>query len=123
MERERGTLRKTLTRKPEMIFALVNLVATGAAVFCCRSQVSSREGWPAVIVGSALSSLATLGGIVYADSAIHSFFLGLAVSVAAVTSACSSVSLSSILALPSYYRFSLHILSMVLLLETIERRQ
>jgi hypothetical protein len=80
MERERGTLRRTLPRRPDVILGIANVFATGVAVLCCRSQVHSREGWPALVVGAALSSLAAIAGIVYADSAIHSLFLGLAVS-------------------------------------------
>lgn len=87
VERERGTLRKTLPRHPEYLFALFHFCSTGVAVLCCRSQPSVREAWPALIVGSALSSLATIGGIVYADSAVHSFLLGLAVSRLAVIGA------------------------------------
>jgi hypothetical protein len=80
VERERGTLSKTLPKRPEIIFALVHLAATGASTLCCYSLVETRQEWPALVVGSALSSLATIGGIVYADSAIHALFLGLAVS-------------------------------------------
>lgn len=80
VERERGTLRRTLPRRPDVIFGIANVLAAGAAVLCCRSQVHSHEGWPALVVGAALSSLAVIVGIVYADSALHSFFLGLAVS-------------------------------------------
>lgn len=79
IERERGTLSKTLPRRTEVIFALVNCAATGAAVLCCHSLVTTRKDWACLVAGSALSSLATIGGIVYADSAIHSLFLGLAV--------------------------------------------
>ena len=80
MERERGTLRRTLPRRPDVIFGIANVFAASVAVYCCRLQVHSLEGWPALVVAAALSSLSVIVGIVYVDSAIHSLFLGLAVS-------------------------------------------
>lgn len=81
VERERGTLSKTLPKHPEVIIAICHFAATGASILCCHSLIDSRKEWPALVVGSALSSLASIGGIVYADSAIHSLLLGLCVSV------------------------------------------
>ena len=80
MERERGTLNKTLPKHAEVIIAISHFAATGASILCCHSLIDSRQEWPALVVGSALSSLATIGGIVYADSAIHSMLLGICVS-------------------------------------------
>lgn len=82
VDRERGIPRVTASRRPDVIFGIANVFCTGAAVLCCRSQVHSRVDWPALVVGAALGSLATLAGIAYADSGIHSFFLGLAVRTA-----------------------------------------
>jgi hypothetical protein len=73
VDREGGTHRVTAPRRPAVIFGIANVFCTGAAVLC------SRKDWPALVVGAALGSLATLAGIDYADSCIHSFFLGLAV--------------------------------------------
>jgi hypothetical protein len=81
VERERGTLSKTLPKHPEVIIAICHFAATCASmILCCHSLIDSRKEWPALVVGSALSSLASIGGIVYADSAIHSLLLGLCVS-------------------------------------------
>jgi hypothetical protein len=80
VERERGTLSKTLPKHPEVVIAICHFAATGASILCCHSLIDSRKEWPALVVGSALSSLASIGGIIYADSAIHSLLLGLCVS-------------------------------------------
>lgn len=92
VERERGTPNKTLLRRPGVIFGIANVVSTAATVYCCRSQVGVQLDWLIIIVGSFLSSLATIGGIAFADASEHSLFLGLAVRFLAwfLRASCSS---------------------------------
>lgn len=125
-ERERGTLSKTLPKRPDVIFGIANLVGTAASVYCCRSQLSSPDSWPSVVSGSALGSLATIAGIAYSDSSVHSLFLGVAVSIPELLNVALFLQYDQYLSLFLYLllsRFSLHTSLMVLPLEkTLWRR-
>ena len=90
--RERGTLKRTLPRRPIFVVLFVGLVASILAaqlsVYSCSmtdsptdetSHLIHREKWVMYFATACLGSMETLVGILLGDSMSQSFALGIAV--------------------------------------------
>jgi hypothetical protein len=90
VERERGTLRETLPKRPSIIVALFIAICTASATFLCQyasigtDEATTWESLAVVAVITCLGALSAVAGILYSSSSIHSISYGIAVSFAGV---------------------------------------
>uniref|UniRef100_A0A7S2U916 Uncharacterized protein n=1 Tax=Attheya septentrionalis TaxID=420275 RepID=A0A7S2U916_9STRA len=92
VERERGTLRETLPKRPSIIVALFIAICTASATYLCyyasigNDEATTWESLAVVAVITCLGALSAVAGIVYSSSSIHSISYGIAAFLAFIVS-------------------------------------